>query len=153
MTTLTCTSDTDWAKPDLGAVEAQIAAQPPEVQAAMHHAIDLMHQQVGAGTFDAGTQAMMQRALDASLAKLEQLRRSRLKSLAAVEGRGDFPRDEDRLELGRVIGRGGLLPRMPALVDRRAHGEGLTRAEFEPQDQRVAKFERAVVARASSAAA
>lgn len=73
VTTLTCTSDTDWAQPDLGAVEAQIAAQPPEVQAAMHHAIDMMNQQVGAGTYDAGTQAMMQQALDASLQKLKAL--------------------------------------------------------------------------------
>jgi hypothetical protein len=73
LTTLTCSSDTDWATPDLGAVEAQIAAQPLEVQAAMHHAIDVMNRQVDAGAFDVGTQAMMQQALEASLVKLKQL--------------------------------------------------------------------------------
>lgn len=72
-TTLTCASDTDWATPDLGDVEAQIAAQSPEVQSVMQHAIDTMNQQLAAGAFDAGTQAMMQSALEASLAKLKSL--------------------------------------------------------------------------------
>lgn len=72
-TTLTCSSDTDWAAPDLGAVEAQIAAQSPEVQAAMHHAIDTMNARLKTGAFDEGTRAMMQSALEASLAKLAAL--------------------------------------------------------------------------------
>jgi uncharacterized protein YndB with AHSA1/START domain len=72
-TTLTSSSDTDWGKPDLTEVEKQIAQQSPEVQAAMHHAIDLMNQQVGQGGFDATAQQGMQSALDASLAKLKEL--------------------------------------------------------------------------------
>ena len=75
-TTLTSTSDSDWGKPDLSAMEKQMAQQSPEIQAAMHHAIDLMNQQVGAGTFDAGTQGLMQQALDASLQKLKSLPRA-----------------------------------------------------------------------------
>ena len=39
----------------------------------MHHAIDLMNQQVAAGAFDATAQQGMQAALEASLAKLKQL--------------------------------------------------------------------------------
>lgn len=73
VTTLTCSSDTDWAQPDLGNVEAQMAAMGPEVQSVMQHAIDTMNAQLKAGAYDAGTQAMMQQALDASLAKLKQL--------------------------------------------------------------------------------
>ena len=72
-TTLTSSSDTDWGKPDLSAVEAQIAQQSPEVQTAMHHAIDLMNEQVAAGAFDATAHAGMQTALDQSLAKLKTL--------------------------------------------------------------------------------
>ena len=72
-TTLTSTSDTDWGKPDLSEMEKQMAQQSPEVQAMMHHAIDLMNQQVGAGGFDATAQQGMQAALEASLAKLKQL--------------------------------------------------------------------------------
>lgn len=73
VTTLTCSSDTDWGKPDLSAVEAKAAQQSPEVQAAMHHGIDLMNSQVGAGQFDAIAQAGMQAALDSSLARLRSL--------------------------------------------------------------------------------
>ncbi|HWH97824.1 MAG TPA: hypothetical protein VNS80_05610, partial [Pseudolysinimonas sp.] len=65
--------DTDWGKPDLSEMEKQMAQQSAEVQAAMHHAIDLMNSQVGAGTFDVGAQSMMQQALDASLQKLKSL--------------------------------------------------------------------------------
>jgi uncharacterized protein YndB with AHSA1/START domain len=72
-TTLTSSSDTDWGKPDLTEVEKQAAQQSAEVQAAMHHAIDLMNQQVGAGAFDATAQQGMQAALEASLAKLKEL--------------------------------------------------------------------------------
>jgi hypothetical protein len=54
-------------------MEKQVAMQSPEVQAAMHHAIDLMNQQVGAGAFDTTAQQGMQAALEASLAKLKQL--------------------------------------------------------------------------------
>ena len=72
-TTLACSSDTDWGKPDLSEMDKQMAQQSPEIQAAMHHAIDLMNQQVGAGAFDANAQQMMQSALEASLAKLKQL--------------------------------------------------------------------------------
>ncbi len=72
-TTLTCASDTDWATPDLGAVEARIAAQSPEVQSVMQHAIDTMSAQLATGAYDAGTQAMMQSALEASLANLKAL--------------------------------------------------------------------------------
>ncbi len=72
-TTLTCSSDSDWGKPDLSEMEKQMAMQSPEVQAAMHHAIDLMNSQVGTGAFDATAQQGMQTALDASLAKLKQL--------------------------------------------------------------------------------
>ena len=50
-----------------------LAQQSPEVQAAMHHAIDLMNSQVGTGTFDATAQQGMQAALDRSLARLKQL--------------------------------------------------------------------------------
>ena len=72
-TTLASSSDTDWGKPDLSELEKQAAQQSPEIQAAMHHAIDLMNQQVGAGAFDATAQQGMQAALEASLAKLKQL--------------------------------------------------------------------------------
>ena len=72
-TTLTSSSDADWGTPDLSAMEAQLAQQSPEVQAAMHHAIDLMNSQVGTGAFDATAQAGMQTALDQSLAKLKSL--------------------------------------------------------------------------------
>jgi uncharacterized protein YndB with AHSA1/START domain len=72
-TTLTSSSDSDWGKPDLGAMETQLAQQSPEVQAAMHHAIDLMNSQVGSGAFDAMAQAGMQAALDRSLARLKSL--------------------------------------------------------------------------------
>lgn len=72
-TTLTCSSDTDWGTPDLSAMEAQLAQQSPEVQAAMHHAIDLMNSQVASGSYDATAQAGMQAALEQSLAKLKQL--------------------------------------------------------------------------------
>lgn len=76
-TTLACSSDTDWGKPDLSAMETQMAQQSPEVQAMMHHAINLMNNlmnnQVGSGTFDATAQQGMQSALEASLAKLKQL--------------------------------------------------------------------------------
>ena len=70
---LACSSDTDWGKPDLSAMEKQMAQQSPEVQAAMHHAIDIMNNQVGSGAFDATAQQGMQSALEASLAKLKQL--------------------------------------------------------------------------------
>lgn len=73
VTTLSCSSDTDWGKPDLSAMEAQMAQQSPEVQAAMHHAIDLMNSQVAAGSYDATAQAGMQAALEQSLAKLKAL--------------------------------------------------------------------------------
>jgi hypothetical protein len=69
-TTLAVSSDTDWGKPDLSAMEAQ---QSPEIQAAMHHAIDLMNSQVASGSYDATAQQGMQAALDQSLAKLTQL--------------------------------------------------------------------------------
>jgi uncharacterized protein YndB with AHSA1/START domain len=72
-TTLTSTSDTDWGKPDLSAMEQQMAQQSPEVQAALHHAIDLMNSQVGSGAYDATAQAGMQTALEQSLAKLKSL--------------------------------------------------------------------------------
>ncbi len=44
-----------------------------EALTAMHHAIDLMNQQIASGAYDAGTQAMMQGALEQSLAKLKGL--------------------------------------------------------------------------------
>ncbi len=72
-TTLTSSSDSDWGKPDLSAMEAQLAQQSPEVQAAMHHAIDLMNSQVGTGAYDAMAQSGMQAALEQSLAKLKSL--------------------------------------------------------------------------------
>jgi hypothetical protein len=72
-TTLSCSSDTDWGKPDLSAMEQQMAQQSPEVQAMMHHAIDLMNSQVGSGAYDATAQQGMQAALEQSLAKLKQL--------------------------------------------------------------------------------
>jgi uncharacterized protein YndB with AHSA1/START domain len=72
-TTLTSTSDSDWGKPDLSAMEKQMAQQSPEVQAAMHHAIDLMNSQVGSGAYDAVAQQGMQAALEQSLAKLKSL--------------------------------------------------------------------------------
>jgi uncharacterized protein YndB with AHSA1/START domain len=72
-TTLTCTSDTDWGRPDLSAMEVQMAQQSPEIQAAMHHAIDLMNSQVAAGSYDATAQQGMQAALEQSLAKLKAL--------------------------------------------------------------------------------
>ena len=72
-TTLACSSDSDWGKPDLSEIDKQAALQSPEIQAAMHHAIDLMNQQVAAGAFDATAQQGMQAALEASLAKLKQL--------------------------------------------------------------------------------
>jgi len=72
-TTLSCSSDTDWGKPDLSNMEKQAAQQSPEIQAAMHHAIDLMNQQMAAGALDATAQQGMQAALEASLAKLKQL--------------------------------------------------------------------------------
>jgi hypothetical protein len=72
-TTLTSASDSDWGKPDLSAMEKQMAQQSPEIQAAMHHAIDLMNSQVGSGAYDATAQAGMQAALEQSLAKLKQL--------------------------------------------------------------------------------
>lgn len=72
-TTLTSTSDSDWGKPDLSAMEKQMAQQSPEIQAAMHHAIDLMNSQVGSGAYDATAQAGMQAALEQSLAKLKTL--------------------------------------------------------------------------------
>lgn len=49
------------------------ASEWSQIQAATHHAIDLMSQQVGAGAFDATAQQGMQAALEASLAKLKQL--------------------------------------------------------------------------------
>jgi uncharacterized protein YndB with AHSA1/START domain len=72
-TTLTSSSDTDWGKPDLSEMEKQMAQQSPEIQAAMHHAIDLMNSQVGSGAYDATAQAGMQSALEQSLAKLKSL--------------------------------------------------------------------------------
>lgn len=72
-TTLTSSSDSDWGKPDLSAMEQQMAQQSPEVQAAMHHAIDLMNSQVGSGAYDATAQQGMQAALEQSLAKLKSL--------------------------------------------------------------------------------
>ena len=72
-TTLTSSSDADWGKPDLSEVEKQAAQQSPEIQAAMHHAIDLMNSQVGAGGFDGMAQQGMQAALEASLARLKEL--------------------------------------------------------------------------------
>jgi len=72
-TTLTSSSDSDWGKPDLSALEAQMAQQSPEIQAAMHHAIDLMNSQVATGAYDATAQSGMQTALDQSLARLKQL--------------------------------------------------------------------------------
>jgi uncharacterized protein YndB with AHSA1/START domain len=72
-TTLTCSSDSDWGKPDLSAMEKQMAQQSPEIQAAMHHAIDLMNSQVGSGAYDATAQQGMQAALEQSLAKLKSL--------------------------------------------------------------------------------
>ena len=72
-TTLTSSSDADWGRPDLSALEQQMAQQTPEVQAAMHHAIDLMNSRVGTGTFDAPAQQGMQAALDQSLARLKSL--------------------------------------------------------------------------------
>jgi len=72
-TTLVCSSDSDWGKPDLSEMEKQMAQQSPEVQAMMHHAIDLMNQQVGAGAYDATAQQGMQAALEASLANLKKL--------------------------------------------------------------------------------
>lgn len=75
-TTLTSASVTDWGKPDLSAMEQQMAQQSPEVQAVMHHAIDLMNSQFGAGAYDATAQAGMQAALEQSLAKLKSLAES-----------------------------------------------------------------------------
>lgn len=72
-TTLTSSSDSDWGKPDLSEMEKQMAQQSPEIQAAMHHAIDLMNSQVGAGAYDATAQQGMQAALDQSLSKLKSL--------------------------------------------------------------------------------
>lgn len=72
-TTLTCASDTDWGKPDLSAMEQQMADMAPDVREMMKGALDMMNQQVGAGTFDASTQAGMQTALEESLHKLKQL--------------------------------------------------------------------------------
>jgi len=72
-TTLGCSSDSDWGKPDLSAMEKQMAQQSPEIQAAMHHAIDLMNSQVGSGAYDATAQQGMQAALEQSLAKLKEL--------------------------------------------------------------------------------
>jgi uncharacterized protein YndB with AHSA1/START domain len=72
-TTLTSTSDSDWGKPDLSELEKQMAQQSPEIQAAMHHAIDLMNSQVGSGAYDATAQQGMQAALEQSLAKLKEV--------------------------------------------------------------------------------
>jgi uncharacterized protein YndB with AHSA1/START domain len=72
-TTLTSSSDADWGKPDLSAMEQQMAQQSPEIQAAMHHAIDLMNSQVGSGAYDATAQQGMQAALEQSLTKLKEL--------------------------------------------------------------------------------
>ena len=72
-TTLTVRSDTDWGKPDLSAMQAQMAGQSPEIQAAMQQALELMNSQVGAGAYDATAQAGMQASLDESLVKLKSL--------------------------------------------------------------------------------
>lgn len=73
VTTLAVRSDTDWGRPDLSALEAQMAGQSPEIQAAMRQALDMMAGQVGAGAYDATAQAGMQASLDESLAKLKAL--------------------------------------------------------------------------------
>lgn len=72
-TTLSSSSDSDWGNPDLSDLEKQMAQQSPEIQAAMHHAIDLMNSQVGSGAHDATAQQGMQAALEQSLAKLKSL--------------------------------------------------------------------------------
>lgn len=72
-TTLTVSSDTDWATPDLSAAEKQVAAFGAEALTAMHHAIDMMNQQIASGAHDAATQGMMQSALEQSLQKLKGL--------------------------------------------------------------------------------
>lgn len=72
-TTLTVSSDTDWGEPDLTSIEAQMAQQSPEVQAAMHQAIDLMNSDFASGAYDATAQPALQAALEQSLAKLKQL--------------------------------------------------------------------------------
>ncbi len=76
-TTLTSSSDSDWGKPDLSEMEKQMAQQSPEIQAAMHHAIDVMNSQVGSGAYDATAQQGMQAALEQSLAKLKSLAEAR----------------------------------------------------------------------------
>ncbi|MEO8528273.1 MAG: SRPBCC domain-containing protein [Pseudolysinimonas sp.] len=70
-TTLTSASDSDWAKPDLSGVETMMDQQSAAIQSIMHHAIDVMNQQVGSGSLDANAQGMMQQALLASLQKLK----------------------------------------------------------------------------------
>jgi uncharacterized protein YndB with AHSA1/START domain len=72
-TMLSSSSDSDWGKPDLSELEKQMVQQSPEIQAAMHHAIDLMNSQVGSGAYDATAQQGMQTALEQSLAKLKTL--------------------------------------------------------------------------------
>jgi uncharacterized protein YndB with AHSA1/START domain len=73
VTTLTSSSDSEWGRPDLSDLEKQMAQQSPEIQAAMHHAIDLMNSQVGSGAYDATAQQGMQAALEHSLARLKAL--------------------------------------------------------------------------------
>lgn len=72
-TTLASSSDSDWAQPDLSALETSMSQQSAAIQSIMHHAIDVMNQQVGSGALDANAQGMMQQALVASLEKLKAL--------------------------------------------------------------------------------
>ncbi len=72
-TTLSSSSDSDWGKPDLSEMEKQMAQQSPDIQAAMHHAINLMNSHVGSGAYDTTAQQGMQAALEQSLETLKEL--------------------------------------------------------------------------------
>lgn len=66
-------SDTDWAEPDLSAVEANLDGQSWLVKAFVHHQLTEAEHKLADGGFDAQTQPYLQAALQQSMDNLKKI--------------------------------------------------------------------------------
>lgn len=72
-THLELASDTDWAAPDTSALDTAMAGQDAGVRQLVEAQLERMEADLAHGQFDAGTQALMQKSVEDSLAKLKAL--------------------------------------------------------------------------------
>lgn len=72
-TRLELTGDTDWAQADESGVEKAMEGQTEEAKRAIEEALKQAEGMLAQGAFDANTQALMQKSLEDSLAKLKAL--------------------------------------------------------------------------------